>query len=84
MELNREYLERVLASDAFEKIEYIVATSGLNEADVFGYAAWLVWDCSAPTTDAQLSQSDIGFETSVLMDKLNTRQGVSVINGWSA
>lgn len=84
MTLNREYLLKVLANDAFEKIEYIVMTSGLNEDDVFGYAAWLVWDVSNPSSDAQLSQSDIGFETSVLMDKLNTRQGVNVINGWSA
>ena len=84
MQLNREYLERVLTSDAFDKFEYIVATSGLNHADVFAYAAWLVWDVSNPTSDAQLSQSDVGYETSVLMTKLNTRQGVAVINGWSA
>ena len=84
MKLNYEYLTKVLSADALAKIEYVAATSGLDEDCVFNYAAWLVWDVSAPQFGAQLSQSDIGYETSVLVSKLNTSSGVKLINGWSA
>ena len=82
MQLNYEYLTQVLSADALDKIEYVATTSGLNEDCVFNYAAFLVWDISAPQPGAQLSQSDIGYETSLLVSKLNTRQGVTLINGW--
>ena len=76
-ELNRTFLETALTKEALEKVDYLAETSGLDTKGIYAYFAFLIEDDFG--SEIGLDQNDIGYELGLLFERLNSRDGLALI-----